>query len=176
MKLVLLHGHDAIPGDLLGVAEAVRGRLPAVEVALLPGPVRLPSGRFAWWADDDGPSAGVARVATYANVGPVVVAGFSQGGAVALAAANIAGVLGAASIGGFLVEPVAFDESTAPMFIAHGRDDEVVDVFHAESLARRLARANVDHVLVLHDGGHEWPDAVTGKMVAWLATLIDDAS
>ena len=168
MKLLLLHGHGATPGDLLPLAEAVRAAVPSVSVVLPAGPVRLDNGRFAWWIDDDGPAGAIASLAPHFGTGPTVVAGFSQGGAVALAAAGQRGVVGVASIGGFLHDPADFAVPETPMFVAHGRNDVLVDVFHAESLARRAARLGRNVVLELHDGGHDWPPVVTEAFVDWL--------
>ncbi len=168
MKLLLLHGHDGIPGDLLPVAEAVRVAITTVSVVLPAGPVRLADGRLAWWNDDDGPAAAALSLASHFGAEPVVVAGFSQGGAVALASARQRGVVGVASIGGFLHDPSDLAGTTVAMFVAHGRGDEIVDVFHAESLVRRAGRLNIAHELVLHDGGHEWTPLVTDCFVEWL--------
>ena len=176
MKLLLLHGHDGHPGDLLLVAEAVRSRVSPVSVVVPAGPVPLGNGRFAWWNGDDGPAGAVASLASFFGDEPVVVAGFSQGGAVALALSGQRGVVGVASVGGFLHDPADLSETVASLFLGHGRSDDVVDVFHAESLARRTGRLNMNTEFVLHDGGHEWPLSVTDRFVQWMAARQGDTA
>ena len=181
MELVLLHGFDSNPGALLGVAAAVRARFPSVLVRLLAGPVRLPSGTFAWWNDDPSastftttPADALAWITPRLRGGPVVVAGMSQGGALALAVASarLENVVGVASVGGFAPDNLPLVGTSTPLFIAHGESDEIVDVFHAESLARTARRLGISTTLDLHPGGHAWTEEVTEAFLPWMATVL----
>ena len=182
MELVLLHGFDGASANLLGVADAVRHQVPSISVRLLTGPVRLPSGRFAWWNDGDErygtPRAALGWLTSRLGPGPVVVAGFSQGGALALAAAfaQIPSVRGVGCVGGFLPDDTPVGATSAQLFVAHGEADDAVDVFHAQSLARQAKRAGLNHELFIHDGGHLWTDEVTAAFAPWLDVLVGSSS
>lgn len=177
MELVLLHGFDSRPENLDDVVEAIHEALPAVVIRVLTGPVHLASGDWAWWNDDDESVATVtdalAWIIPQLGPSPVVVAGFSQGAAVALgvAFAGVSAVVGVGCVGGFVPDDLQPGSLAAPLFIAHGRNDNVVDVFNAESLARRATRHGAAVTLALHDGGHAWTAEVTEAFVAWL-TLV----
>lgn len=177
MELVLLHGFDGTPANLLGIADAVRHHMPGMTVRLLTGPVRLSSGRWAWWNDGDERYANAAAALDWLTpqLGdePVVVAGFSQGGALALAVAfaGVPTVIGVGCVGGFLPDDTCVGPTTAQLFAAHGEADDAVDVFHAESLARQAKRAGLSHTLIIHDGGHVWTDEVTAAFVSWLDVI-----
>lgn len=184
---MLLHGFDAIPGTLLGVAEALREALPGMTVRLGTGPVIRNTGLRAWWEEGHekypGAAEALAWLEPHLGDAPVVVAGFSQGGAMALAC-GFAGpdgrpirpnVVAVVCVAGFLPDGLGdgahIGPNSAPLFLAHGSTDEVVDVFHAESLDRLARRHAVVCDLTLHDGGHEWPGSVTAELSKWLARL-----
>ena len=182
MELVLLHGHDSMPGALLHVADAVRARFSHVSVRLLTGPVRLASGRFAWWdeADPQFSSAGGALEWIRPKLAerPAIVAGFSQGGALALAvwSAGLEAVAGVASVGGFLADdhPLAAGARSRSLFLGHGEADDIVDVFHAETLIRQATRLGISHGSLVHAGGHEWTPDVTEAFLLWLEPLFGE--
>ena len=179
VELILLHGFDAGPENLTEVADSVRAALPGWSIRLLDGPVDIVDGRKAWWQDGDCALPDVRHALEWltATIGeePLVVAGFSQGGAFALAAGfgldgcpSGVNVLGAACIGGFVPDEVHVGPTSLELFIAHGTEDDVVDPFHAQSLARLSARHGIGHELMLHGGGHEWPSDVTERLISWL--------
>ena len=178
MELVLLHGFDGAPANLLAVADAVRHHLPSVAVRVLTGPVRLRSGRWAWWNEGDErydtPMAALDWLTSRLGPRPVVVAGFSQGGSLALAAAfaQIPTVRGVGCVGGFLPDDTQVGATSAQLFVAHGEADDAVDIFRAESLARQVKRAGINHTLFMHDGGHVWTDEVTAAFVPWLDVIV----
>ncbi len=183
MELILLHGFDATPADLSAVAESLRWALSGWTVRSIAGPLAVGDGRRAWWndGDDSFPDArhALAWISEQIGRAPVVIAGFSQGGALALAcgfggaqgAPVRANVRGVACIGGFLPDDVVIGGSDVALFVGHGVADDVVDVFHAESLGRVAARHGVVSEVTLHHGGHEWTESITDSLVPWLRGL-----
>ena len=184
MELILLHGFDATPADLADVAESLRAALNGWAVRTIAGPVDVGGGRHAWWNDGDAwyPDARhtLGWIGGRVGSGPAVIAGFSQGGALALAcgfggadgAPVQANVRGVACIGGFVPDEVVIGPSDVALFVGHGVADDVVDVFHAESLGRVATRHGVANEVTLHDGGHEWPESIIEPLAAWLSGLI----
>jgi predicted esterase len=177
MELVVFHGFDAIPGDLIAIANAVRWAHPDMTVRLLPGPIVRDAGR-AWWVDDDPlfgePADTVEWLLPQISDAPVIVAGFSQGGGLALAAgfSGHANIVGVASISGFIPDDIELRKIDASLFIAHGDQDQIVDIFHATSLLRKVDRLGITCSQFLHKGGHVWTDEVTDEFVKWLGTLV----
>ena len=105
---------------------------------------------------------------------PLVVAGFSQGGAAALAWAcapeRATAIAGVVSVAGFLpscVTPIA----APPTLIIVTEDDEVVDPFLGRRAARLLRNAGTDVTVCPVDAGHEWTDAASAALAAWLPRL-----
>ncbi len=184
MELILLHGFDATPADLFDVAESLRTALTGWSVRTITGPVEVGGGRRAWWNDDDPryPDAhhALAWITDHIGTAPAVIAGFSQGGALSLACgfggANglpvCANLRGVACIGGFLPDGVVIGPSDVALFVGHGVADEVVDVFHAESLGRLAQRHGLVSETSLHEGGHIWPESITDSLVAWLRSRV----
>lgn len=184
MELILLHGFDATPADLSYVAESLRSALTGWLVRTIAGPVDVGGGRHAWWDEGDAsyPDArhALAWIGDRIGTAPTVIAGFSQGGALSLACgfgggrggpvrANVRGV---ACIGGFVPDDVAIGPSGVALFVGHGVADDVVDVFHAESLGRLATRHGIASEVTLHDGGHEWPESITDSLGSWLRGLL----
>jgi phospholipase/carboxylesterase len=177
--LILLHGHDDDPAAAAEPARAMAGV--AWNVVVPHGPVATGGGRRAWWRnDDDGApvDADVAEAVTvvddlvrkYAGVVPVVLGGFSQGGALALALAlraappaDVDAALGGAfAIGSWLPDLVGLEtdvtraaERPLPVLIGHGEDDEAVPLILGRSAARLLARSGVPVTFVPLEVGHE---------------------
>ncbi|MHB8848244.1 MAG: alpha/beta hydrolase [Burkholderiales bacterium] len=147
-SIILLHGLGASGDDLAPVAHALRLRdvrfiLPQAPIR----PVTVNNGyRMPAWYDirqtdicSDPDEAGLQESrATVANlieqervrgIAPerIVLAGFSQGGAVALYSGLTLGLplAGIAGLSAYLPIPVKSSQ-TAPVWIAHGRDDEII--------------------------------------------------
>ncbi|MFL6591262.1 MAG: alpha/beta hydrolase, partial [Luteimonas sp.] len=105
-----------------------------------------------------------------------IVAGFSQGGALAAAMALTQPnrVAGFAMFGGRLLPEVVARTADASLdsieaFIAHGRDDATLDVAWAHGAHRWLKAHGVPCELHLHDGGHALPQAMQRAFRAWFA-------
>jgi predicted esterase len=169
VSVVFLHGYDARPGVWLPFVERLEGLLGGgVGVTLLTGPVELgeelAAQSFAWFDDGHDRFPTVAEAVEWVRsqlVGPSVLVGFSQGGAVALACAfdpsGPGPVAGVVAMGAFLPDDVAPVEFGGPVAVVHGEEDLVVDVMFAERLHRQAVKAGVPTSLVLHPGGHEIP-------------------
>lgn len=177
--LILLHGHDDDPDAAVPLARSMAGV--AWNVVVPHGPVATGDGRRAWWrSDDDGApvDADVAEavaivddvVRRHAGVTPVVLGGFSQGGALALVLALRAStpgdlddaVAGAFAVGAWLPDLVGLEpdlartaEQRLPVLVGHGEDDEAVPLMLGRSAARLLDRAGVPVTYVQLEVGHE---------------------
>lgn len=173
MRLVLLHGHDSSPDRLATLADGLRAAFPAAEVAVPAGTCPVGEETWAWW-DDDGPltsaAAALESLRDDVAIHGAVVIGFSQGGALALAAALTpgTGVAGAVCAGGFLPEGVEVAGVGPALLLLHGDDDEVVDVFYAETLERTARRAGLDVELQTYPGGHDWSADAVDRIAGWL--------
>jgi phospholipase/carboxylesterase len=107
----------------------------------------------------------------------LMLAGFSQGGAIALRAglARERGLAGIVALSCYLLEPdsagdwLAASASTTPVFMAHGQQDPVVPIQLGRDSARRLAE---HHVAV---DWTEWPmpHAVCPEEIAALDRWLD---
>ncbi len=188
--LVVLHGYEDEPGRRLD-ATAVEGW----RVITPRGPIELPGGP-AWFAsDDDGPVTthlissldGLDELIRRERRGAVVVGGYSQGGAVALAwALREAGRDDApAPDGVFCVnawlphdDALAYDldrlvAARTRVLVVASAADEVVAVQSGRSAARVLERGGVDVTYVELAGGHQAGAEATAALHDWLATLPD---
>lgn len=190
--LVLLHGHGDDPAGLATLAQRLDpdGRLqrvvPSGSHRTPTGPAWLPADEAATTSDDvELALAGLGRalattgVLTPSDDGPghgLVLAGFSQGAAVALAYA-LAPRRGASAdwprpdhvlgFGSFLLPPdvAAYDPAAATgtrWWLGHGDDDPVVPVQRGRAAARWLGRHDLDVHLCETAGGH----AITEDQVA----------
>lgn len=188
--LVYLHGHGSGPSN---VHSLLRERAADGWLRVCPaGPVAVGAGA-AWFTD--GPRgadpaslwsaarlvAGVAtEVAGAAGVGldRVVVGGFSQGAATALAAATVpelAGLGGLLLDAAFVPEPAGDDfpldaVSAGAVLLQQPTDDDVVPPFMAKDLADALGAApGVGAVeLAFVAGGHVVGDEMATGAIEWL--------
>jgi predicted esterase len=195
--LIVLHGYEDQPGRGPVLADGD----PRWQVLEPRGPVELPGGP-AWFAsDDDGPIE--AQLETSVRVVQALVAdaadrpvlgGFSQGGAIALAAALATAAAlevedppaetgtpapaGLFCVNGWLPHSTRLDLDAGRLVSAGTRvlvvasiDDQVVAVQQGRSAARWLERAGVDVSLVELDGDHRvGPDALAAVR-SWLDKL-----
>lgn len=175
--MLLLHGHGEDPARVQPVGRAlVAGDGPTLVCPAAPH--ALGGGGYAWWTDDEEEPAEATIEALAAAVPPgtssLCIAGFSQGGATALvAAARLAALtpdrpLAVVVVAGFLPGTGVTLPERTPVLVVHGLDDDVVDPFHGELIARRLRRQGCDVTEASHPGGHVWTDEVTARVRAWL--------
>ena len=71
----------------------------------------------------------------------------------------------------YLPDDVVIGPSGISLFVGHGVEDDVVDVFHAESLGRLATRHAIANEVTLHGGGHAWPESITDSLASWLRRL-----
>lgn len=168
-RLVVLHGHDDDPATTRGWGRELAGE---DELVVANGPVPLGSGRRAWFGEGRPGELDALCDALDEQVGatserPVVLAGWSQGAAAALAYAmrgEVTGISGVIAIAGWLpdLEGLHWKPSTSVRVLAlHGSDDEVVPVMAGRSAARFLERSGVEVTWHEFDAGHR----VTAEMI-----------
>jgi predicted esterase len=185
---VVLHGHSSTPEAAAGLAAAVDPAGAFHHVAPQ-GPLELGDRSFAWFDDAPGSLAAARRSVRalldglVADAGrPLVVVGFSQGGAAAVAALTgpaegpLDGLIGLAVVNGFVAEAADVEQDLSllaevPVLVQHGRHDGVVPFFFAEDLATSLDVARAVVATDWRDAGHERTpegDAVVGE---WLRAV-----
>jgi predicted esterase len=186
--ILLLGGHGSTPSSRAALEDVLRQAVgPEVVVHSAAGPVDVGDGT-AWWdgelAEEDWPAL-ASQLDDLASargfVGrSLVVAGFSQGGAAALAWAASGSrrqpLAGVVCVAGFLPGCVAAAlRPGAPVLLAAlvviTAEDDVVDPFLGAVAARMLSRAGADVTVAEVDAGHEWTPAATAAVVEWLAKL-----
>jgi phospholipase/carboxylesterase len=184
--VVALHGHGGQPW----AAATCAALLDPLAAVLAPqGPLRTGEG---WsWFDPSGDAPGgvslrgslvelegtvAAQQAAYELAGGAVYYGFSQGGALALAAALQAWptVAAVVALAAFLPDPDRFDlvleqEAPPPVFLWHGEHDSMVDPMLGRSAARLLERKGWDVTFVEHPAGHQVTLGALEAAAAWLA-------
>lgn len=185
--LVALHGHGDEPAEARRWARRIAPR--SWEV-VAPGAPRDAEGVRSWFstgargADPAELDAAVARVhdvAVRVRAGgrPVVVVGFSQGGAVALeVAARAEQVDAVAAVCAFL--PELDDESgrtfagTSPLLVVGAEQDEHVPPFLAQDAAAVFSARGRPVELDLIDGGHEMGPTAVSAVSDWLVRSLTD--
>ena len=194
--LVLLPGYADRPERLLDRVDEFDpdGRWTVVALE----PIRSMDAGPYWYEvtdrgpDDDQVDAAVAHVlaacasiatANGIPVSSLVLAGFSQGGALALAtvldpsAVEVPGAI--AVLAGYLPPRTddALDLGRAagrPALLAHGADDEVVATVRGRSAARALQRAGALVSWAEVDAGHRFAGPLLEPLREWLAALARD--
>lgn len=178
LRVVLLHGHAGSPESLLEAAVALADRAP-VQVVLPRGPLEAEDG-WAWWpVGSTCPPAVVAAVAALvtADARPTVLAGFSQGGAMALlvAATSASPPAGLAVVAGYVPDqldaPGPASADLPPVLVVHGEADDAVDPLHGRLVARWCERAGAAVTSVVYDAGHDWVPETTAALADWLLAL-----
>lgn len=101
----------------------------------------------------------------------LVIAGFSDGASYALSLAVMNGGLFTHALGfspGF-VAPLSISERRARMFVSHGEDDQILSITHcSRRFVPKLGRAGFDVEYVEFAGGHEVPEAIAERALAFL--------
>ena len=198
LSVVFLHGHGDRPDEYRQLAAQF---LPAgVSLVLPAGPCARRDGTLAWFeADPEGGPDPAQLVAALAAVDTavadachvhattaerVVVGGFSQGGAVALAWALARGSLGRGRgprvagifcVAGWLPDADCLDLALASVvdvafLIAHGEHDEAVPLPMGRSVMRVLERNGWTVTFAGGDHGHELAP-FAAVLRTWLTTL-----
>jgi phospholipase/carboxylesterase len=197
--VVLLHGWGAPGDDLVPLAQALAR--PNLRFIVPAAPLPHPSGGRAWWALDldrlqraardpelmaqavpDGLADARAKVlALIAEVRrryqprSLVVAGFSQGGILAMDVALHAepAVDGVVVLSGTLIAEKVWRQRLAgrklPTFLAHGRHDDVLPFAMSERLEKLLREQKVPLTWVPFDDGHTIPPVVVQALAQFLA-------
>lgn len=177
MRIVLLHGYDSSPDAMGTLAAELSSSGEAIDVICPAGSIVVGDDTYRWWTVDDESfdvTNALAELTDRVSLDDAIVIGFSQGGALATAAAMASGspVRGIVCAAGFLAPGVEVRSDSAPMLLLHGDDDNVVDVFYAETLARSAVRAGIDVVLETYPGGHAWPIDAAARIGAWIARAL----
>jgi phospholipase/carboxylesterase len=197
LAVIWLHGLGADAGDFLPLVDLLR--LDAGVRFVFPNApyraVTINGGmRMRAWYDivGFGPDApddvrGIAASATLVHAlverelarglsrARIVLAGFSQGGAIALHAGldpaqHVAGIMGLST---YLPAPDLLTANggpatDVPVWLAHGTLDPVIHLSLAERSARRLKAAGVSVEWSSYHMGHEVNSAEVGDISAWL--------
>ena len=199
LNLVLLHGYGSRAEDWLQFESRIQ--VPNNGRMIFPqGPLRGPwSGAHGWWwlnleghrspgqklpdlstATPGGIKVASRLVRDYLRGvrGPIVLGGFSQG---AMLSAEIAfqtdqELAALVMIGGTTLNEQGWlarlpGRRRLPVFIAHGRSDDVLPFAIAERFARKLEAAGLDVTWVPFDGGHGIAPVAIEKLNAFLLTL-----
>lgn len=192
-SIIMLHGLGADGFDLAPVAQALN--LPGVRFILPhaePRPVTINGGYVmpAWYdiyqpdlnrdQDDAGFAqareivADLIRRETARGISSerIILAGFSQGGAVALYSGLTLGLplAGIAALSAYLPRlPSAVDESL-PVWAAHGTRDDIIPLSMSQSSYARLAESQLE--MHIYPMAHEISMNEIADLRAWLQTQI----
>ena len=196
--LILLHGVGSNELAMAALADSFDPRLIVISVR---SPIELAPFRFGWWEvefSDDGPiidvaqaAAGWARAVAFideaaaalgADPARVFVAGFSQGGIVALATMLTAPekVAGVVCMSGRLPPEVvaqAVPEARLRgrrVLVVHGRQDEVLGVDYGRRADEELRRLGLTVDYRELDLGHTSSAESVETVAAWLTARLDE--
>jgi phospholipase/carboxylesterase len=191
--VVCLHGFGANGADLEGLAGAIDPHAYAYVFPDAPLPI-LPGGGVrscAWHVRGGRESIGeaaeaVAVLETFLDgvrarhpAQPMALIGFSQGAAVALryGLPRPDRVAGLAVLSGSLrrtddLTATLPDRRDLPLFVAHGRTDELVPFAVAGSLHVYLQGRGYRPEFHAHDGGHFIPPGVVRELRGWLRRVM----
>ena len=183
-RLILLHGWGADAKDLIPVGEILRtGFIKKIDVISLNAPHDHPQGIGRQWYSlfppdwSEVPSAVNSlrfRLKAMATkkipLERTVLLGFSQGGAMALATGcnlPLAGLIGCSA---YPHPSLEFPKNSPPIFLTHGKNDDVVPIFAMESIIQ--LKRNTEIETTTFNGGHEIPPILIPKILevikSWL--------
>ncbi len=185
-RLILLHGWGADAEDLLPLGKILLKNCDKeVELLSLNAPKKNPQGIGRKWYElfpADWIEAQEAidelqnRLKNHCSKGiPIektILLGFSQGGAMAIASGSklpFAGLIGCSAYPhpDFVPNP-----PTPPIFLIHGKQDNVVPVDAAEKLLKIFHQIGTDIELKTFDGGHEIPQDLHNELLAFLQNCL----
>ena len=176
--LVVLHGHDDDAASAAVIAESLGGTWRAVRTPEAP---RDLTGARSWF--DSGPRgadaltiarsrAAIRREIAACGAGPVVVAGFSQGAAMALSLGSADGADAVLAFCAFLPTSEEIDLSDGPpALLVSSEGDEVVPAFLAQDAAAAMVGAGREVTVEVLPGRHEVTVAAAQRAAAWLSRL-----
>ncbi len=193
--LLLLHGYGSNEEDLMGLASQLDPRLLYISVR---APYALDFGGFAWFNIEWGPQGvrfdfeqalqSLEQIFSLLDLlqqeyhpERVVVAGFSQGASMALAAAlrqphAIAGVAALSGVCGPEILPEDRESVRGlPVLMTHGRQDEVIPIAQARESKDLLQTLPVELQYCEYDMGHAIDQACLEDLHAWLGVRLGDS-
>ena len=178
-RLILLHGWGADATDLIPLGqEIIKALEPSVELIALQAPQAHPEGAGRQWyglfpADWEAVPSAISdlqyRIRDLENkdisLKETIILGFSQGGAMAIAAGcelNLGGIIACSSY----PHPGWVMKNDRPkVFLTHGTKDEIVPCQASEHLLIELQKNNKYSDLFLFNGGHEIPNEALRKII-----------
>tara|TARA_Y100001968_G_scaffold136503_1_gene124585 strand:+ start:36838 stop:37443 length:606 start_codon:yes stop_codon:yes gene_type:complete len=176
-RLILLHGWGADADDLAPLGQSlINGINPKIEICLLRAPQKNPQGMGRQWYPlfpaewAEVPSAVKAlknRVKEMATeeipLDKTVILGFSQGGAMALAAGCSLPLAGLICCSAYPHPDWNTPLKIPPILLTHGINDEIVPVNASQKIATLIRAKNLDIDIELFNGGHEIPQELIFK-------------
>ncbi len=181
-RLILLHGWGADGRDLLPLGEALIDQLGIeVELIALNAPQNHPQGFGKQWYDLFPPDWAQAKQAikelktrlrafefSRIPLNKTVLLGFSQGGAMAIHAGvhfPFAGIIGCSS---YFHPDFRPPVQSPPIFLMHGRSDNVVPFEASKKLVEMFEKNNSDIEFHAFNGSHEIPQSSYENIVLFL--------
>jgi phospholipase/carboxylesterase len=192
--LVLLHGMGGHKTDLMSLASILE---PTFSVLSVRAPLSMPEGGHSWYgvrfAPDpviDSAQAEASRLLVIEflhdavqryNLEPssIFLAGFSQGAIIAASVALMRPELlaGMVMMSGRILPEVKTQGASAKLeqlnvFVAHGRDDQRLPIFHAHETRDWLEGLGVKLTYREYAGGHEIGTDENRDVAQWLLELV----
>ncbi len=174
-RLVLLHGWGADVDDLMPLGKTLVEEIPSlVELIALRAPQNHPSGNGRQWYGLYPPDWDVVPAVVEELKGRLrnleteniplqktVLFGFSQGGAMAIAGCKDLPLAGLIVCSGYPHPQWMPSKTMPPVYIFHGKSDDIVPVEAATQLATAFQKKNIQYNLCLFEGGHGIPNEIT---------------
>jgi phospholipase/carboxylesterase len=186
--LVLLHGYAAPGAGLVGLGETLAESLPGVQILVPEGPFNLVGSGRAWYVES--PREAIESRTLLSKLiaglidegtprGQVVVAGFSQGGTMAVDISlfdpdvGCVGVLSGRPLSGVGWNRQLAEVEPPSAFIAHGRKDRTISLRDGKALAGMLEAGGASVTFHEHGGAHEITDEVEQALVAFVKRCVE---
>ncbi|NJK60682.1 MAG: alpha/beta hydrolase [Oscillatoriales cyanobacterium SM2_1_8] len=179
--LVLLHGWGASAADLAPLAEVLQA--PDRQVLRWQAPHQRPMGGYMWYdlmaLETDPVPWGLPESRQYLQTSlanlpleRTVLAGFSQGGAMALDVGLTLPLAGVISFSGYLHATNTPPQPLPPVALFHGQNDEMVPAIAARSARQTLSRWGATVTYAEFVGGHTIvPEAIAAAQ-SFLGTVL----